>query len=78
MPDKYILIKASEATRDLTDLADSVVDMKMIRIPSAEVVNSDIELATINQDNWISSDNHSIEEGDITSLEIRVPKEAFQ
>ena len=76
MPDKYILIKKSEATRTLIGLTDSNVEMLVLRVPTLKVAQAMTELATIDDDNWISSDNHTERAGDITNS-IVLPKEAI-
>jgi len=66
--DKYIVIKESESTRTLENLADSV--------PPANVSQAITELSNIDSKNWISSDNKTIKAGD-TSDSIILPKEAI-
>ncbi len=76
MPDKYILIKKSEVTRTLKGLSNSTVEMVVLRIPTLDVAAAMTELATIDDDNWISSDNQTERAGDITNS-IILPKEAI-
>ncbi|MCS5622492.1 MAG: hypothetical protein NZ735_00840 [Candidatus Marinimicrobia bacterium] len=76
MPDKYILIKKSELTRKLKSLSNSTVEMVALRVPTIKVAQAMTELNTINEDNWISSDNQTERAGDITNS-IILPKEAI-
>ncbi len=76
MPDKYILIKKSELTRKLKSLSNSTVEMVVLRVPTIKVAQAMTELNTINEDNWISSDNQTERAGDITNS-IILPKEAI-
>ncbi len=76
MPDKYILIKKSELTRKLKSLSNSTVEMVVLRVPTIKVAQAMTELNTINEDNWISSDNQTERAGDITNS-IVLPKEAI-
>ena len=73
---KYILIKESESTRRLENLADSNEVMLVLRVPAANVSEAMIELSSIDKDNWISSDNKTIKAGD-TSDSILLPKKAI-
>jgi hypothetical protein len=74
--DKYIVIKESESTRRLENLADSNEVMLVLRVPAANVSEAMTELSNIDSKNWISSDNKTIKEGD-TSDSIILPKEAI-
>ena len=74
--DKYILIKESESTRTLENLADSNEVMLVLRVPPANVSQAITELSNIDSKNWISSDNKTIKAGD-TSGSIILPKEAI-
>ena len=76
MPDKYILIKESESTRTLENLADSNELMLVLRVPAANVSEAMTELSNIDSKNWISSDNKTIKAGD-TSDSILLPKKAI-
>lgn len=76
MPDKYILVKKSELTRKLKSLSNSTVEMVVLRVPTIKVAQAMTELNTINEDNWISSDNQTERAGDITNS-IVLPKEAI-
>jgi len=76
MPDKYILIKKSELTRKLKSLSNSTVEMVVLRVPTIKVAQAMIELSSIDEDNWISSDNQTERAGDITNS-IILPKEAI-
>ena len=74
--DKYILIKESESTRRLENLADSNEVMLVLRVPAANVSEAMTELSSIDKENWISSDNKTIKAGD-TSDSILLPKKAI-
>jgi len=71
MPDKYILIKKSELTRKLKSLSNSTVEMVVLRVPTIKVAQAMTELNTINEDNWISSDNQTERAGDITNHNVQ-------
>ena len=73
---KYIVIKKSELTRDLANLADSNEDVVVLRIPEENVVDAEDELTSIDDDYWISSDDVELEEGELTEG-ILLPKEAI-
>jgi len=73
---KYILIKESEATRKLENLADSNELMLVLKIPANNVAQAMLELANIEEENWISSELATLEEGNITDS-ILLPKEAI-
>jgi hypothetical protein len=75
MPDKYILIKKSELNRRLKSLSNSTVEMVVLRVPTIKVAKAMIELSSIDEDNWISSDTLIQPKGETT--EIRVPKKAI-
>jgi len=72
----YILIKESESTRRLENLADSNEVMLVLRVPDQDVSDAMAELATIDDDYWISSDSKTFKEGDISDS-ILLPKEAI-
>jgi hypothetical protein len=74
--DKYIVIKESESTRRLENLADSNELMLVLRVPSVNVSEAMTELSNIDSKNWISSDNKTIKAGD-TSDSILLPKKAI-
>ena len=74
--DKYILIKESESTRRLENLADSNEVMLVLRVPPANVSEAMTELSLIDKENWISSNNKTIKAGD-TSDSILLPKKAI-
>ncbi len=74
--DKYILIKESESTRRLENLADSNEVMLVLRVPFANVSQAMIELSNIDSESWISSNNKTIKAGD-TSDSILLPKKAI-
>ena len=74
--DKYIVIKESESTRRLENLADSNELMLVLRVPSVNVSEAMAELSNIDSKNWISSDNKTIKAGD-TSDSILLPKKAI-
>jgi len=76
MADHYILIKESEATRKLENLADSNELMLVLKIPANNVAQAMLELANIEEENWISSELATLEEGNITDS-ILLPKEAI-
>ena len=76
MPDKYILIKKSELNRRLKSLSNSTVEMVVLKVPTTKVAKAMIELSSIDEDNWISSDNQTERAGDITNS-IVLPKEAI-
>ena len=76
MPDKYILIKKSELNRRLKSLSNSTVEMVVLRVPTTKVAKAMIELSSIDEDNWISSDNQTERAGDVTNS-IILPKEAI-
>lgn len=73
---KYILIKESESTRRLENLADSNELMLVLKIPTNNVAQAMLELANIEEENWISSEISTLEEGNITDS-ILLPKEAI-
>ena len=73
---KYIIIKESEATRKLENLADSNELMLVLKIPANNVAQAMLELANIEEENWISSELATLEEGNITDS-ILLPKEAI-
>ncbi len=73
---KYIFIKESEATRKLENLADSNELMLVLKIPANNVAQAMLELANIEEENWISSELATLEEGNITDS-ILLPKEAI-
>ena len=73
--DKYILIKESESTRRLENLADSNEVMLVLRVPPANVSEAMTELSNIDSESWISSDTLIQPKGETT--EIRVPKKAI-
>ena len=73
---KYIIIKESEATRKLENLADSNELMLILKIPANNVAQAMLELANIEEENWISSELATLEEGNITDS-ILLPKEAI-
>jgi hypothetical protein len=73
--DKYIVIKESESTRTLENLANSNEVMLVLRVPAIKVAQAMTELNNINKDNWISSDTLIQPKGETT--EIRVPKKAI-
>jgi len=73
---KYIVIKKSELTRNLANLADSNEDVVVLRIPEENVVDAEDELTSIDDDYWISSDDVELEEGELTEG-ILLPKEAI-
>jgi len=75
MTDKYIVIKESESTRTLENLANSNEVMLVLRVPAIKVAQAMTELNNINKDNWISSDTLIQPKGETT--EIRVPKKAI-
>lgn len=74
--DKYILIKESESTRTLENLADSNEVMLVLRVPFANVSQAMIELSNIDSESWISSNNKTIKAGN-TSDSILLPKKAI-
>ncbi len=74
--DKYIVIKESESTRRLENLADSNELMLVLRVPSVNGSEAMTELSNIDSKNWISSDNKTIKAGD-TSDSILLPKKAI-
>jgi hypothetical protein len=74
--DKYILIKESESTRTLENLADSNEVMLVLRVPPANVSQAITELSNIDNESWISSNNKTIKAGDISDS-IILPKEAI-
>lgn len=74
--DKYILIKESESTRTLENLADSNEVMLVLRVPPSNVSQAMIELSNIDSESWISSNNKTIKAGD-TSDSILLPKKAI-
>ena len=74
--DKYILIKESESTRRLENLADSNEVMLVLRVPPSNVSEAMIELSNIDSESWISSDNKTIKAAD-TSDSILLPKKAI-
>jgi hypothetical protein len=74
--DKYILIKESESTRTLENLADSNEVMLVLRVSPANVSQAMIELSNIDSESWISSNNKTIKAGD-TSDSILLPKKAI-
>ena len=76
MADHYILIKSSEVSSTLRSLADSNVDMELLRIPSANVSAAVTQMASISTDDYIVSKNHTIKAGNITDS-ILLPKEAI-
>ena len=73
---KYIIIKESESTRRLENLADSNELMLVLKIPTNNVAQAMLELANIEEENWISSELSTLEEGNITDS-ILLPKEAI-
>ena len=73
---KYIFIKESESTRKLENLADSNELMLVLKIPANNVAQAMLELAHIEEENWISSELATLEEGNITDS-ILLPKEAI-
>lgn len=73
---KYILIKESEATRALEDLADSNEVMLVLRVPNSDVSAAMTELETIDDKYWISSDSKTFKQGDISDS-ILLPKKAI-
>lgn len=75
MVNKYIVIKESESTRTLENLADSNEVMLVLRVPPANVSQAITELSNIDSKNWISSDTLIQPKGETT--EIRVPKKAI-
>jgi hypothetical protein len=74
--DKYIVIKESESTRTLENLADSNEVMLVLRVPAANVSEAMTELSNIDSKNWISSDNKTIKAADISDS-ILLPKKAI-
>ena len=76
MTDKYIVIKESESTRTLENLANSNEVMLVLRVPAIKVAQAMTELNNINKDNWISSDIQTERAGDINNS-IVLPKEAI-
>ena len=76
MSDKYILINKAQATTTLKNLADSQEGMFCLRIAEADVAAAETELATIDNDYWLSSDTHTVVEGNTTEG-ILLPKKAI-
>lgn len=76
MSDKYILIKRSEATTALRNLANSEKGMLCLRIDESNVSASMAELANIDNDYWTSSDTYTVVEGNTTEG-ILLPKKAI-
>lgn len=72
---KHILIRSSEATQDLKDLADHEDALIYLRIPTANEAAATTELATIDVSEWIKSGAVVLTSGNIISG-ILLPEEA--
>jgi len=71
-----IIIKKSEATRTLTELADVNEEVLSLHIPTANMSAAQTELGTINTDNWTASTQVTESNGN-TSDSLVLPKEAL-
>lgn len=74
--DLKIIIKKSEASRALIELAEVNNDALYLRIPSANVSAAQTELNSIDKTNWTASGN-AIETNGQTNDGILLPKEVL-